>query len=208
MGRYHPRTQGVMRSRQTTTRLWASVAACALALTLLLADATPAPCAEPPLKLLEEKAMERLDRTVRAHLEAGGAIEPFTTDGCSGGLSDAWASTARLFPPFAENFGDTPPWEGCCVAHDRIYWKGETLDGYEKRLAADQELRDCVVRTGERDASELSVKLRIAPGDVRRAFGTAAELIYVAVRAGGAPCSGLGWRWGYGWPGCFPGTGR
>ena len=29
-----------------------------------------------------------------------------------------------------------------------------------------------------------------------------ASLMYRAVRLGGIPCSGLPWRWGYGWPEC------
>jgi hypothetical protein len=29
-----------------------------------------------------------------------------------------------------------------------------------------------------------------------------ADLMYRAVRLGGIPCSGLPWRWGYGWPAC------
>lgn len=40
--------------------------------------------------------------------------KPFTTDGCSGGMSLIWP---RLF-------GHPPPWEGACVEHDRAYWQG------------------------------------------------------------------------------------
>ena len=33
-------------------------------------------------------------------------------------------------------------------------------------------------------------------------YAAIAELMYRAVRIGGIPCSGLPWRWGYGWPEC------
>jgi hypothetical protein len=39
---------------------------------------------------------------------------PFTTDGCSGGMSWFW----RTF------FRREPPWEGACVEHDKAYWQG------------------------------------------------------------------------------------
>ena len=41
-------------------------------------------------------------------------MTPFTTDGCSGGMSRLW----RLAT------GRPPPWESACVEHDRRYWRG------------------------------------------------------------------------------------
>lgn len=43
---------------------------------------------------------------------------PFTTDGCSGGMSWLWRKIARR----------APPWEGACVEHDRAYWQGGTRE--------------------------------------------------------------------------------
>jgi len=48
---------------------------------------------------------------------------PFTTDGCSGGMTWLWE---RLFGP-------DPPWEGACEAHDRRYWAGGTV--HDRRWA-------------------------------------------------------------------------
>lgn len=39
---------------------------------------------------------------------------PFTTDGCSGGMTWLWRLVARR----------DPPWNGACVEHDRFYWQG------------------------------------------------------------------------------------
>lgn len=52
---------------------------------------------------------------------------PFTTDGCSGGMSKLW----RLL------FRKAPPWEDLCVTHDRAYWKGGTKF---ERTVADRKL--------------------------------------------------------------------
>ena len=39
----------------------------------------------------------------------GTTLTPFTTDGCSGGLSDAWRVVADRFPAFAEAHREAPP---------------------------------------------------------------------------------------------------
>lgn len=89
----------------------------------------------------------------------------FTTDGCSGGHSARW----RIF------FKGEPPWQDCCIAHDREYWQGGTS---EDRQKADQMLFDCVNAKG-------------GP------FW--AWLLWSSVRPGGHPWLPVPWRWGYGW---------
>jgi len=130
------------------------------------------------------------------------SIAPFTTDGCSGGMSDGWRYLSGLFPSFNMRYGNKPPWESCCVAHDRIYWQGETVNGYMKRKQADLELRACVVETGKSASEELAKKYNTSKSEIEKSFETAAELMYRAVRIGGKPCSLLPWRWGYGWSSC------
>jgi len=66
---------------------------------------------------------------------ACGAMEPFSTDGCS------------LFPDRSRI--TKKDWCDCCLAHDLAYWRGGTA---AERLKADQELRDCVARA-TRDAA-------------------------------------------------------
>lgn len=43
---------------------------------------------------------------------------PFTTDGCSGGMTLLWNFL----------FDRNPPWNGCCVEHDKFYWQGGTAE--------------------------------------------------------------------------------
>ena len=90
------------------------------------------------------------------------ALQPFTTDGCS------------LFPDRSSATGKD--WCLCCVAHDRVYWRGGTA---EDRLKADQDLRACV-----RQAAE-------DPG--------LSSLMYAGVRIGGTAYLPTSFRWGYGW---------
>jgi hypothetical protein len=52
---------------------------------------------------------------------------PFTTDGCSGGMTTVWKWIWRR----------PPPWNELCVTHDRAYWAGGTVAA---RRAADRAL--------------------------------------------------------------------
>jgi hypothetical protein len=61
--------------------------------------------------------------------------KPFTTDGCSGFMSFFWRKV----------WGEAPPWEGCCFAHDKTYWQGGPK---ELRLKADTEVKRCVAAGG------------------------------------------------------------
>lgn len=129
-------------------------------------------------------------------------IKPFTTDGCSGFQSQNWELLAKTLPGFEKQFGNKPPWESCCVTHDEVYWRGSVEEGYQKRKQADEELRKCVVNTGDQLAPQLSVKYSVSEDSIRQAFSITADLMYQAVRLGGQPCSLLSWRWGYGWANC------
>ena len=135
-------------------------------------------------------------------VQSNSDIAAFISDGCSGNLSKNWELLANTFPGFKNELGDKPPWEACCVAHDKVYWRGSTIDGYSKRLQADNELKSCIIATGIELAPELSARHSASDEKVLQAFSLSADLIYRAVRLGGQPCSLLPWRWGYGWPNC------
>jgi hypothetical protein len=161
----------------------------AAVLSLLLNAATAA--AEPP-GWRPDVQVERAAHAALARVRAGAVLTPFETDGCSGGMSAVWRLVAESAPAFASSWGAHPPWEPCCVAHDLLYHaggSGEPAKGYGERLAADAALRACV-------AADL------AGTDLDAAAAAIAETMFVAVRMGGGPCSGLPWRWGYGWPQC------
>lgn len=146
---------------------------------------------------LEDRLLVRLERA-----QQNVQINDFTSDGCSGGMSEAWAFLAQALPAFSERFGDRPAWEDCCITHDRSYWRGETADGFNKRLEADADLRNCVRAYGPRLAPGLAEKHEVSEKTVISVFNIAGEMMYQAVRAGGKPCTFLPWRWGYGWPQC------
>ncbi|MCE8509304.1 hypothetical protein KBY28_12700 [Ruegeria pomeroyi] len=135
-------------------------------------------------------------------------LTPFTTDGCSGGLSAGWTMVADTFPDFAAAQGNLPPWEACCVIHDRAYHDaGGAItpeDSYAARQQADRALQSCVRDTGESHLADLAARYDTTPETVRAAYGTIADAMYLAVRFGGGPCSGLPWRWGYGYAHCTP----
>lgn len=136
-------------------------------------------------------------------------LAPFETDGCSGGMSWSWQVVADVFPDFEAAQGAEPPWEACCVAHDRLYHGASgamTADqSFAARLEADAALRQCVVEQGETSVSELAQRYDVTEDQVRLAYRVIGDAMYSAVRFGGGPCSGLPWRWGYGYPGCVPG---
>ena len=143
--------------------------------------------------------------------ESGTSLAPFTTDGCSGGLSDAWQVVANQYPDFAETHQSAPPWEACCVTHDRAYHNAgnasNATDSFDARLTADQTLRSCVIETGQDRANALSDHYDVTPDHITAAYASIAQTMFLAVRFGGGACTGLPWRWGYGYPGCAAVTG-
>ncbi|MEM1431727.1 MAG: hypothetical protein AAGG09_19900 [Pseudomonadota bacterium] len=156
-------------------------------------------------------AQEALETAAHSRLMAriaapDSALAPFTTDGCSGGLSEIWADVGAALPAFAEVHGETPPWEACCVTHDRAYHEAggatDAEESYAARRAADAALRTCVQAEAGGRAAALHSQYGLGPETVRTAYVVIAAAMYRAVRVGGVPCSGLPWRWGYGWPDC------
>ena len=137
----------------------------------------------------------------------GVELNEFTTDGCSGGMSAGWQLLAKKMPAFATDYGSHPPWEACCTTHDRSYHRGgrgadSPEQSFESRRQADLELRSCIIATGQANAPAQSRKFLLGEAEILRLYTLAADLMYRAVRIGGMPCTGLPWRWGYGWPEC------
>jgi hypothetical protein len=138
---------------------------------------------------------------------SGSTLAEFTTDGCSGGLSIGWEYLAEEIEDVRNYHGFRPPWEDCCIEHDRLYHAGAAIgataeESFEARKQADLALMACVVETGNTRVEELTSEYGVSPGIVQTLYAAIAELMYRAVRLGGVPCSGLPWRWGYGWPKC------
>ena len=161
----------------------------------------------------ELKAHETLLRSITEHASSPNA---FSSDGCSGGLSTAWRAMSKRFPALAEAHQDSPPWEHCCISHDRAYhwaggnwaggnWAGGAKDApesYALRLAADKALRHCVREAGRERIPELAARYGLTVEQIEAMYKVLAETMFDAVRVGGPPCSGLPWRWGYGYPPC------
>jgi hypothetical protein len=151
---------------------------------------------------LEMQAHQKLVQLIRG----GSVLTVFTSDGCSGGLSDAWRAISDQFPKFAKAHETNPPWEACCLVHDRAYHVAggatEAQQSYDLRLAADNALRECVFSTRFERSTDLSKQYGLTEQQVRAAYSIIAKTMFEAVRIGGRPCSGLEWRWGYGYPRC------
>jgi hypothetical protein len=173
-----------------------------LLLSLLSAEGCAADAVNPFETLdrqLEEMQMARL-ALVQANPTNRRA--EFSTDGCSGGLSEGWTVLSKHLPVFQEKFGEKPPYEFCCVDHDRAYWRGDSRDGFSKRLQADETLRHCVMEYGREHRGEFAREFNLSEQTIVHNFTVISDLMYYAVRLGGKPCSYLPWRWGYGWPEC------
>jgi hypothetical protein len=151
--------------------------------------------------------LERHQQLLQKILSPGGRLADFTTDGCSGGLSAGWSYLVAVFPGAREVHGDQPPWESCCITHDRAYHAGglgkETAEeSFTARRTVDRALEACVLATGSERSETLSQEYGLTQGQITDLYRTIAALMYRAVRIGGVPCSRLPWRWGYGWPQC------
>lgn len=166
------------------------------------AEAPPLPLLDAVEMWLEMPAQRRLAAT-KAQPEA--RLAPFVTDGCSGGLSAGWDFAARHVPSLAAAYGEHPPWEHCCVEHDRAYHAAPGADaeaGFAARRDADAVLRACVLADGAARKTALMADHGLSAGMVDVLYAGIAGAMYRAVRLGGVPCSALPWRWGYGWPYC------
>lgn len=149
----------------------------------------------------------RHDRLLQMTRVPGGKLTEFSTDGCSGGLSAGWSYLVAMLPGEKEIHGDLPPWESCCIEHDRIYHSGgigmtTAEESFEARKGADLGLAACVRSTGLERTPQLSQQYNLSEQQVIKLYESIAALMYRAVRIGGVPCSGLPWQWGYGWPQC------
>jgi len=139
--------------------------------------------------------------------ESGSVLADFTTDGCSGGLSVGWTDFSERVDFFRERHGTQPPWESCCVEHDRAYHFGggaglTAVESFSLREQADDELRACVLDTATERGDLLIAEYGLDDKQVAELYETIAASMHLAVRLGGMPCTGLSWRWGYGWPDC------
>lgn len=134
-------------------------------------------------------------------------LAPFVSDGCSGGLSAIWTQLSRWLPAFRAIHAEHPPWESCCIAHDRAYHAGgldepSAQASVMSRLRADQALRTCVLATAPQRAAALKAHYGLSDDQIEQLYAWVADLMYRSVRLGGGPCTGLPWRWGYGLPDC------
>lgn len=191
------------------------ISICGGAAVILIASISAAPAQQEteahPDSILEYRIeIGQHERLVKTRASAGAKLTPFVSDGCSGGLSAGWAFVSAAFPAIARYHGDHPPWEGCCLAHDRLYHAGGPADAdakmsFEARRDADEQLRQCVIEVGEKRMEDLAAAYSLSREQVALLYRSIAEVMYRAVRLGGAPCTLLPWRWGFGWPLCKQG---
>jgi hypothetical protein len=192
-------------AREETSAMKCGIGKLAVALCLLPSLLAAQSSEGPSLvdRLIEIPAHERL-QAVRDDPNNG--LAPFTTDGCSGGMSAAWEIVAQQFPQFEEVHAEHPPWESCCIKHDQAYHLGgEDSDpeaSFAARLAADDSLAACVEEHAEGRTEALAEEYGMTPAQVAAAYHLIARAMYASVRLGGGPCTALPWRWGYGWPDC------
>lgn len=77
-------------------------------------------------------------------------LRPFTTDGCSGGMTALWQLIFRK----------PPPWNELCVKHDLAYWRGGSA---ADRRNADAELLAGVAHNGH-PVFAILMWLAVRPG--------------------------------------------
>lgn len=170
-------------------------------------DATPGILESGTDAVERQLEMGRHELLVARKAQSQSVLMPFTTDGCSGGLSEGWEYLAGRIDNFHTRMGSKPAWESCCVTHDLSYHTGgerysTAQESFLARKYADLALKACVLSTGNQQLPILAAEHDLTPQEVEVLYSAIAALMYRAVRIGGMPCTGLPWRWGYGWPAC------
>jgi hypothetical protein len=199
-----------LRERPMKTRSFAfaaSIAAFVLSAFIPALSAHAQPAADPRGFFGELFEIPNHGRLVASMQSNPRPLTAFRSDGCSGGMSEGWQSLAASVPAFAKVHGNRPPWEHCCHAHDKRYHAGpprnaDARASFSLRKAADEEARQCIVATAAAREQALATAYGISRAEVAALYRTIAEVIYRGVRAGGGPCTGLAWRWGFGLPNC------
>lgn len=143
------------------------------------------------------------ERLVRAYTASGGKLSRFWSDGCSAGISPGWRAAALVNPFLARNATGGPPFEHCCVAHDRAYHgaardHSNPLASMRARALADDALRRCVRRTGLEVKKSIEKTAGVSANATALSYGLLGEIMQGAVTAAGGPCTGASWRWGNG----------
>lgn len=149
------------------------------------------------------------ERLIAARGAGAATPKPFSSDGCSGGMSVIWREMSSSLPLLQQQIGQAPPWEQCCIVHDRAYHNAMEADAaqasFDARLNADWVLRQCIVATGVRLAAEdAPIAPEFSKIAIEQTYMLIGDMVFSAVRVAGAPCSGLPWRWGYGYETCSP----
>lgn len=169
-----------------------------------LAAETPDPFWQTVNRYIETPSHVKLQRNMRAQSDKPSKFE---SDGCSGGMSSGWQMFAQTFPSLTQRYADAPPWQSCCVAHDRAYHNaGATQSAHQSfdaRMAADRRLHLCVVQQGDEMKAQYGAELGVPPELINQAYILIGQSMFHAVRLGGGPCTGLSWRWGYGFEPCL-----
>lgn len=143
------------------------------------------------------------ERLVRAYRASGGKLAKFESDGCSVGISPGWRAASAINPFLARNRTGGPPFEHCCVAHDKVYHSAarnypNPLASLRARTLADDALRRCVRRAGLDVKREIEKKTGVSANATALSYGFFGEIMQGAVTIGGGPCTGASWRWGNG----------
>ena len=102
-----------------------------------------------------------------------GPFIPTNSDGCT-----------ALSWPYNKLTGKLLPFRDCCIVHDEAYWYGGT-------------------KQQRKDGDLLLMTSVQAKGDVgisKTLYFVLSRLMYVAVRIGGSPKTGLPWRWQFSSP--------
>lgn len=143
------------------------------------------------------------ERLGRAYIASGRKLSRFWSDGCSAGLSPGWRMAALANPFLARNSTGGPPFEYCCVEHDRVYHSAardypSPQASMRARALADDALRRCVRRSGLEVKRSIEAKTGVSASATALSYGFLGEIMQGAVTAGGGPCTGASWRWGNG----------
>ncbi len=113
---------------------------------LLLSSLSAATETEP-----DNEALDRLERTseldrheqlMRCIAKPDSRLSAFHTDGCSGDLSEGWESFGAMLGEFRETHGTNPPWQSCCVEHDKLYHTSRTPDSTAELLCKNRARRN------------------------------------------------------------------
>ena len=156
-------------------------------------------------KLEYKVEIDRHERLAATRKAAGVTLAPFVSDGCSGGQSAGWALASSRFDFLLSVMAATRHRESCARSMTKSATRADRQmptqrPALKRGVSQTSNCAHAYAGLARSERKILMTEYGLGRDEVTLLYRGIADAMYRAVRLGGAPCTRLPWRWGFGWP--------